>query len=77
MNVFVKLTLERCVRAALAAGLGSLSVGLTSPNLNMTSAKAVAIAAVAAALSAVVSTLSTLFGPDPTSTSFTNTTVQQ
>lgn len=77
MNVFLKLTLERCLRAAIAAACGSLSVGFSNPNLNMTGTKAVLIGAVAAAVSAAISTLSTLFGPDPNSTSFTNTTVQQ
>lgn len=76
MNVFVRLTLERCARAAAAAFIGVWSVALANPNFSITGWKATLVAAVAATVSAVMSTLSTLFGPDPNSTSFTNTTVQ-
>ena len=51
MNVFLRLTLERCARAALAAFVGVWSVALANPNFSITGWKATLVAAVAATVS--------------------------
>lgn len=76
MPVFLKLLLERCVRAGAAAAIGVTITRLASPDFDPSSAKTIAIAAGAAAVSAVLSILSQFVG-DPESTSFTRTTVDR
>lgn len=75
MSQFVKLTLERMVRAFTAAALGTLAVGINTAGLNQPGLKALGVGAIASGVSACISIVSQLFGPDPNSTSFTNTTV--
>jgi len=67
--MFIKLTIERSIRAAIAASLATISVGVTNTT-NWQSARTLVIAAVAAGVSAVISLLSQLVG-DVESTSFT------
>lgn len=67
--MFIKLLIERSIRAAIAASLATISVGVTNTT-NWQSARTLLIAGVAAGVSAVISLLSQLIG-DVDSTSFT------
>lgn len=75
MSVLVKLTLERMARAFTAAFFGFLAVGINNAQLTQPGLKALVVGGIAAGVSACISMASTLFGPDPSSTSFTNTVV--
>lgn len=75
MSTYVKLTLERMLRAFIAAALGTLAVGINSAQLTQPGLKALAVGAFASGVSACITLVSGLFGPDPASTSFTNTIV--
>lgn len=74
MPVFLKLLLERCVRAGAAAAIGVTLTRLASPDFDPSNTKTILIAAGASAVSAILSILSQFVG-DPESTSFTKTTV--
>lgn len=69
MSLFVKMLIERSVRAALAAFAGVVSVAAANPNVSVPTIKAAAVAGVAAAVSAVITVISQAVG-DPSSGSF-------
>lgn len=69
MSLYVKVLVERCARAALAAFAGSVAIAATNPNVSVPTIKAALIGAVAAAVSAVITTVSQAFG-QPNSGSF-------
>lgn len=75
MTVLAKLMIERMVRAFLAGFLGFLAVGINNAALTQPGLKALVVGGIAAGVSACMSIASTLFGPDPSSTSFTNAIV--
>jgi hypothetical protein len=75
MSTLVKLTLERMVRSFCAAFLSFLAVGINNAQLTEPGLKALVVGGIAAGISACLSLVSTVFGPDPSSTSFTNTVV--
>jgi hypothetical protein len=72
--MFVRLLLERCVRAFAAATLATLAAGVTTADFSVQGTKALIVGAIASGVSACISLISQFFG-DPTSTSFTKVTV--
>jgi hypothetical protein len=75
VSTYVKLTLERMVRAFLCAACGTLAIGINNTQLTQPGIKALVVGAIASGVSACITLVSGLFGPDPSSTSFTNTIV--
>jgi len=73
--MFSRLLLERCLRAAIAAGLAATVTQLASSDVSLPSVRTFTIAIGAAGISALLSVLSQVVG-DPNSTSFTNTQVE-
>lgn len=74
--MFVRLLVERAVRAAIASIAGFLALAAQSATVSATGLKTVAVGAVAAGVSAILSTVSQVFG-DPESTSFTSVQIKR
>lgn len=75
-NTFLRLMIERCVRAGLAAAIAVLASGMVNPNLSVDGFRTLAVGAFAAGVSAVMSIVSQWVG-DPNSTSFTSVSVDK
>jgi hypothetical protein len=75
MPIFLKLLLERCVRAFVAAAAATLAAGVTNADLSVNGVKALAVGAIASGISACITLVSQFVG-DPNSTSFTKVTVE-
>jgi len=73
--MFSRLLLERCLRAAIAAGLAATVTQLASSDVSLPSVRTFTIAIGAAGISALLSVLSQVVG-DPNSTSFTKIQVE-
>lgn len=73
--MFVRLLLERCVRAFAAAALATLAAGVTTADFSVQGGKALIVGAIASGVSACISLLTQFVG-DPNSTSFTKVTVK-
>jgi hypothetical protein len=75
-NTFLRLMIERCIRAFIAAAGAAAAAGLVNPSLSADGLRTLAVGAGAAGISAVMSILSQWIG-DPNSTSFTKVQVGQ
>lgn len=73
---FLRLAVERCIRAFVAAAGAQVAAGLVNPTLSADAWRTLAVGAGAAGISAVMSLLSQWVG-DPNSTSFTRVTVSE
>lgn len=69
MSMYVKMLLERAVRSALAAFVGSVAIAAANPNVSVPTLKAALVAGIAAAVSAGLTVLSGFIG-NPVSGSF-------
>ena len=75
VSTYAKLTLERMLRAFIAAATGTLAIGINNTQFTQPGVKALVVGAIASGVSACITLVSGVFGPDPSSTSFTNTVV--
>lgn len=69
MSMYAKMLVERALRAALSAFVGSVAIAAANPSVSVSTLKAAFIAGVAAAVSAGLTVLSGLIG-NPVSGSF-------